>query len=98
MSLSTVDRENLQKLYPALQGLAPERLAQILVESRLLRLPAGTEVFAERQACQGFPLLLEGSIKVVKQAGNGRESNETSEHESILPRGARYVWRRRQVF
>ena len=73
MSLSTVDREKLQKLYPALQGLAPERLARILVESRLLRLPAGTEVFAERQACQGFPLLLEGSIKVVKQAGNGRE-------------------------
>lgn len=73
MSLSTVDRENLQKLYPTLQGLAPERLARIFVESRLLRLPAGTEVFAERQACQGFPLLLEGSIKVVKQAGNGRE-------------------------
>ena len=73
MSISTVDREKLQKLYPALQGLAPERLARILVESRLLRLPASTEVFAERQACQGFPLLLEGSIKVVKQAGNGRE-------------------------
>lgn len=73
MSISTVDREKLQKLYPALPDLGAERFAALLHDSRLLQLPAGTEVFAERQACQGFPLLLEGSIKVVKQAGNGRE-------------------------
>jgi CRP/FNR family transcriptional regulator len=30
-------------------------------------------VFAEHQPCQGFPLVLEGSIKVIKLAANGRE-------------------------
>jgi CRP/FNR family transcriptional regulator len=34
---------------------------------------AGAAVFDERHACQGFPMLLSGSIKVVKTAPNGRE-------------------------
>jgi CRP/FNR family transcriptional regulator len=38
-----------------------------------MELPAGSQVFAEHQPCQGFPLLLEGSIKVVKQSASGRE-------------------------
>jgi hypothetical protein len=38
-----------------------------------MQLPAGTQVFAEHQPCQGFPLVLEGSIKVIKLAANGRE-------------------------
>lgn len=38
-----------------------------------MRLPAGTPVFAEHQPCQGFPLLIEGSIRVIKLAANGRE-------------------------
>jgi CRP/FNR family transcriptional regulator len=36
-------------------------------------LPAGTQVFAERQDCMGFPLLLAGTIKVVKSTATGRE-------------------------
>ncbi len=40
---------------------------------RTLTLPANTVVFDEQQACQGFPLLLGGAIRVVKQAANGRE-------------------------
>lgn len=38
-----------------------------------MHLPAATQVFAEHQPCQGFPLLVEGSIKVVKLAASGRE-------------------------
>jgi hypothetical protein len=38
-----------------------------------MHLPAGTQVFAEHQPCQGFPLLVEGSIKVIKLAASGRE-------------------------
>lgn len=38
-----------------------------------MHLPAGTQVFAENQPCQGFPLLLDGSIKVIKLAASGRE-------------------------
>lgn len=67
----TVDRQNVLNLYPALAGLPADLLATLLQSS--MQLPAGTEVFAEHQPCQGFPLLLAGSIKVVKQASNGRE-------------------------
>jgi CRP/FNR family transcriptional regulator len=58
-------------LYPALAGLPADLLATLIQSS--MRIPAGSEVFAEHQPCQGFPLLLAGSIKVVKQASNGRE-------------------------
>jgi CRP/FNR family transcriptional regulator len=67
----TVDGENVLNFYPALAGLPADLLTTLLQSS--MQLPAGTEVFAENQPCQGFPLLLAGSIKVVKQASNGRE-------------------------
>ena len=68
----TVDRKNLLNLYPALAGLSDERLGSLL-RPAALELPAGSQVFAEHQPCQGFPLLLAGSIKVVKQSASGRE-------------------------
>ena len=69
----TVDRENILNLYPALAGLPADRLAALLQPQTVMKLPAGSQVFAEHQPCRGFPLLLEGSIKVVKQAASGRE-------------------------
>ena len=60
-------------LYPALSGLTPAQVEPLLTPGNVMNLPAGTQVFAEHQPCQGFPLLLEGSIKVVKLAANGRE-------------------------
>ena len=35
--------------------------------------PSGTVMFDERNACQAFPLLIEGTIRVSKTAQNGRE-------------------------
>ena len=67
-----VDREYLVNLYPALAGLPDERLGALL-RPAALELPAGSQVFAEHQPCQGFPLLLAGSIKVVKRSASGRE-------------------------
>lgn len=73
----TVDRDNLAKilpeLYPALAQLPEALRANILSEPAVLDVPAGSPVFAEQQACGGFPLLLAGSIKVVKYASSGRE-------------------------
>jgi len=63
----------LLTLYPSLAALPADQLAALCRPEALLRLPAGTQLFAERQPCQGFPLLLEGSIKVVKTAASGRE-------------------------
>lgn len=68
-----IDRQRLLSLYPALAGLAAQRLDALLQPQGVMQLPAGTPVFAEHQPCQGFPLLIEGSIKVVKLASSGRE-------------------------
>jgi len=68
-----VDHEKVLDLYPALASLPPARLAGLLMPQAIVQLPAGTQVFAEGQPCQGFPLLIEGSIKVVKLAASGRE-------------------------
>ena len=70
---ATVDREKLLKMYPALSDLNIEQLASLLRPEALLQLPENTELFAEHQPCRGFPLVLEGSIRVIKQSANGRE-------------------------
>jgi CRP/FNR family transcriptional regulator, anaerobic regulatory protein len=59
--------------YPVLDTLhARER--QLLGETVLwLSLPEGTVVFDERQTCTGFPLLVAGSIRVLKTGPTGRE-------------------------
>lgn len=73
MSAATVDVAGMLDLYPALRGLPVDIREQILQPQSILALPAGAQVFAEHQSCQGFPLLLGGSIKVVKLAASGRE-------------------------
>ena len=59
--------------YPALRTLPAADLAAVLRPQARLQVPAGGELFAENSPCLGFPLLLEGTIKVVKSAPNGRE-------------------------
>lgn len=66
-------RAALLQHYPALQGVSPALLDRLCAPQAALHLPAGTQVFTERQPCQGFPLLLAGSIRVVKLAESGRE-------------------------
>jgi CRP/FNR family transcriptional regulator, anaerobic regulatory protein len=68
-----VHREKILDLYPALAGLPGHRLSALLQPKAVMQVPASTRIFAEHQPCHGFPLLLEGSIKVVKQAASGRE-------------------------
>ena len=70
---AAVNRENLLKLYPALGDLSATDFAALLDPGRQMTLPAGSQIFAEHQPCQGFPLVVEGSIKVLKQAPSGRE-------------------------
>jgi len=58
--------------FPALAGLPPARL-DALLRSPVRRMPAGSVLFEPGQPCGGFPLVLEGSIRVAKTAPNGRE-------------------------
>lgn len=63
----------LFRQYPMLGALPAENLTELLNASNRLKISAGTVVFDENQLCRGFPLLLSGSIRVVKAAANGRE-------------------------
>ncbi|MBS1173033.1 MAG: transcriptional regulator [Proteobacteria bacterium] len=64
---------DLLQLYPVLHELPDEPRAQFARSAQALHLPAGAKVFDESQACQGFPFVLRGGIRVVKCAPNGRE-------------------------
>ena len=64
---------SLLALYPSLRSLPAEQLAALGQQMAQRDLPAGTQLFSERQDCMGFPLLLAGTIKVVKSTASGRE-------------------------
>ena len=61
------------QLYPWLAQLPADMQERLRHPSGRMTLPAGTRIFSENQPCQGFPLVLEGSIKVVKHTTSGRE-------------------------
>ena len=68
------DTQNqLLQRYPMLAELSASQLSDLLNTAAVMHLPAGSVVFDEDQACQGFPLLLSGSIRVIKTATSGRE-------------------------
>src|SRR3989338_2707931 len=63
----------LLHLYPMLRDLPAAQLDALLSDAAFMRMPAGMVLFDENQPCQGFPLILSGSIRVIKAAPNGRE-------------------------
>ncbi|MGB8518143.1 MAG: Crp/Fnr family transcriptional regulator [Gallionella sp.] len=65
--------KHLLQLYPMLSELPAAELDTLLKNATVMSLPAGTVVFDENQPCQGFPLVLSGSIRVIKSAASGRE-------------------------
>lgn len=66
-------RPRLLQHYPMLGQLPAAELEGLLAQVAPMTLPADTIVFDESQVCQGFPMLLTGSIRVIKSAPNGRE-------------------------
>jgi CRP/FNR family transcriptional regulator len=59
------------QLYPALAQVQPG-WAELLASHPPTSVPAGTVLFTERSPCQGFPLVLEGEIRVSRHSGDGR--------------------------
>jgi CRP/FNR family transcriptional regulator, anaerobic regulatory protein len=57
-------------LYPSLAAVHPP-LAALGAAARMA-VPAGTVLFRELQPCQGFPLVLEGEIRVSRASADGR--------------------------
>lgn len=66
--MSALPVAQLLSLYPAMGALTG-----LLPTLPLMRCPAGTELFRENDVCQGFPLVIEGEVRVSRSAANGRE-------------------------
>jgi CRP/FNR family transcriptional regulator len=56
-----------------LAAVPPATLERIARHGIYRKVPEGTVMFSERTPCQGFPLVLAGSVRVVQQYPNGRE-------------------------
>ena len=65
-------RERLLQRFPLFSDLPPALLDELLAGMQEIRVPAGTVLFDERQPCAGFPLVLEGDIRVTRAAPSGR--------------------------
>jgi CRP/FNR family transcriptional regulator, anaerobic regulatory protein len=75
--IALVEKEDLRRQllgrFPLFAGLPVQRLDAMLDEAQVLRAPAGDVLFDARQPCRGFPLLLEGCVRVAKASPAGRE-------------------------
>lgn len=58
-------------LYPALNQVRPA-LDTLGPVATPMQVPTGTVLFSENAPCQGFPLVLEGEVKVSRRSADGR--------------------------
>lgn len=73
MTPDTQALDRLAQRYPMLAQLPETARQRLLGASQWLTIPAGSLLFDDRQACEGFPFVVEGSVRVIKSAPNGRE-------------------------
>ena len=66
-------RGELLERFPFFAGLPAARLDAVLDQAQLVRAPKGSVMFRPGQPCRGFPLLLEGSVRVSQTSPAGRE-------------------------
>jgi CRP/FNR family transcriptional regulator len=59
--------------FPVFAQMPAQRLDALLAACPVRRLPAGVTVFEPDMPCEGFPLVLDGSIRVSKSSPSGRE-------------------------
>lgn len=60
-------------LYPALASVPAALQSRIAAESLALDVPVGTRIFSAGELPRGFPLVLEGRVRVAKVGAQGRE-------------------------
>ncbi|HEU4353459.1 MAG TPA: Crp/Fnr family transcriptional regulator [Burkholderiales bacterium] len=65
-------KQELLRRFPSLQGLDASRLEALLAQPAV-GVPKGTVLFRSGQPCRGFPLLLEGAVRVSQTSPGGRE-------------------------
>jgi len=65
--------QTLMELYPSLSDSLTASGSTMPPALPLMTAPAGTVLFRETEACQGFPLVLEGEVRVSRTSSQGRE-------------------------
>ena len=65
--------QQLRNAMPSLAGMSPALEQEVTHNLRLMKVPAGTSVFSERDPCNGFPIVLSGRVRVSKALESGRE-------------------------
>jgi CRP/FNR family transcriptional regulator len=68
-----ISRNQLLASFPMFAGLSATQWDALLTPENWHHAPAGSILFDATQPCRGFPLLVEGSVRVSKSAPNGRE-------------------------
>ena len=63
----------IERLFPVLRELSPPLRAALFAQGELRTAPAGTALFAPGNPCTGFPLIIEGTVRVGKTTARGRE-------------------------
>jgi CRP/FNR family transcriptional regulator len=63
----------LPERFPVFRDVPAALVERVLAEASLARMPAGSVLFDARQPCRGFPLVLEGAVRVAKSTSGGRE-------------------------
>jgi CRP/FNR family transcriptional regulator len=66
-------RRRLLASFPVFSELPAAQLDELLAAAPLRQAPAGSVLFEPNTPCQGFPLVLEGSVRVGKTSSSGRE-------------------------
>lgn len=73
MSLDATHLALLAERYPMLAQLPHAGRQRLTEASQWASVPAGQVLFDDHQACMGFPFVIDGSVRVIKSAPNGRE-------------------------
>lgn len=78
---------SLMTIYPALAEVQPSlaSLADAGAAISPMRVPADAVLFEENQPCQGFPMVLEGEVRVSRRSSSGSGEGRSLELYRVLP-------------
>lgn len=65
--------ERVLAVYPSMTGLPPALREEVERNLSVARVPAGTPMFRELDACQAFPIILSGRVRIGRTTESGRE-------------------------
>jgi CRP/FNR family transcriptional regulator len=71
--ISSAAAEQIETLFPALRDLPAALRTALHAKGALHTVPAGTMLFSPGAPCTGFPLVIDGAVRVGKTTPNGRE-------------------------